>query len=113
MTIDEIKNTVNDMFLVAEYCDALYYTGWHLYYRDNQDGQRNNNGDSGWIRRPQENEAIVGFFDTLGLAFVGDGTRDDDAIAAFHKMYPQGCRFSFSGWYAAERDKMSLFAGVE
>ena len=75
------------MFLIAEYCDAIYYTGWHLYYRDSKSFKLNSDGGWGWIRRPRENERIKEFLLSLGIIFKGDGTCDDDGIAEFAKLF--------------------------
>lgn len=76
------------MYLIAEFCDALYYTGWHLYFRDSKSVQRNNDGNWGWIRKPYDNVAIVKFLTLLGITIRGDGTSDDDGIAKFAKRFP-------------------------
>lgn len=76
------------MFLIAEYCDANYYTGWHLYYRENKSFKRNRDGSWGWIRRPREDETITKFLAALGIFITGDGTCDNDGIAKFAKLFP-------------------------
>ena len=77
-------------FLIAEYCDAQFFTGWHLYLRDtNQEGVTNADGDWGWISHPDKKySAVHDLFEDLGLTFTGDGTTKNDAIAEFAKRYP-------------------------
>jgi len=37
-------------FIIAEYCSANFYMGWWLYERDTNDGNRNSDGEWGWLR---------------------------------------------------------------
>ena len=76
------------MYLITEYCSALLYTGWHLYYRESNLFKQNSDGGWGWIRRPHENIAITTFFSSLDIIIKGDGTCDDDGIAEFAKRFP-------------------------
>lgn len=76
------------MYLIAEHNDGLYYTGWHLYYRENKSFKRNSDGDWGWIRRPRENTAVTDFFSSFGIFIKGDGSCDYDGIAEFAERFP-------------------------
>jgi len=78
-------------FLIAEYCSAPFYMGWHLYLRDTNTRQKlNRDGTWGWLRnihRPGENPAQQ-VFDKLGIKIKGDGTCDYDGIAEIAKRFP-------------------------
>ena len=37
------------IWIRPEYCGADFYTGWHLYARDRNDGSANDDGE--WLRR--------------------------------------------------------------
>jgi len=76
------------MYLIAEYCNAKFYTGWHLYYRESKSFKRNSDGGWGWIRRPYKDDDITEFLLSLGIIIRGDGTCDDDGIAEFAKLFP-------------------------
>lgn len=78
------------MFLIAEHCDAEFYSGWHLYLRDNKNRQqRNADGDWGWIRGlnryPNLAQPVL---DELGIVIRGDGTCDDDGVAEIARQFP-------------------------
>ena len=78
-------------FLIAEYCEAPFYMGWHLYLRDNKEIQkRNRDGTWGWlsgVHRQGENPAQQ-IFDELGIEIKGDGTCDYDGIAEIARRFP-------------------------
>lgn len=78
-------------FLIAEYCNAPFYMGWHLYLRDNKEIQKLNcDGTWGWLRnvhRQGENPAQQ-IFDELGIEIKGDGTCDYDGIAEIARRFP-------------------------
>ena len=85
------------MFLVAEYCAADMFEGWHLYLRDTARRQRNADGSWGWIRSRECRAACLAKF---GIELRGDGTTDDDGVAEFAKRFqvdttaggrPRGC----------------------
>lgn len=79
------------MYLIAEYCDAQFYMGWHLYLRDNKERQqRNADGTWGWIRGliRYPDTSIGRIFKELGIKIRGDGTCDDDGIADIAKRFP-------------------------
>lgn len=81
------------MYLIAEYCGADIYMGWHLYLRDNNKRQqRNADGDWGWIRgvgrRGWEHNPAKKLLDSLGITIRGDGTCDDDGIAELSRRFP-------------------------
>ena len=82
---------MKDKFLIAEYCDAPFYMGWHLYLRDTKERQKlNRDGTWGWLRnvhRQGENPAQQ-VFDILGIEIKGDGTCDDDGIAEIARQFP-------------------------
>lgn len=86
------------MYLIAEYCDANFYTGWHLYLRDNNKRQQPNaNGEWGWIRRIGVDRwgyrnagDVLDFLATLGITIKGDGTCDDAGIGEFARRFPLG-----------------------
>lgn len=82
------------MYLIAEYCNAQFYTGWHLYLRDNNNRQqRNADGEWGWIRgfgRRDSNGPVRKFLASLGIQIRGDGTCDNDGIAEFAKRFSLG-----------------------
>ena len=71
-------------YLITEYCDSVYYTGWHLYLRDSK--QKDQSG--GWIRRPKEWKAGIRILNELNLTIRGDGTCSDDGLAEFTKRFP-------------------------
>lgn len=82
-------------WLVAEYCGHDFYTGWHLYLRDDPGYQkRNADGDWGWIRGPvwprnEKGNKIVAFFAAaFGIALKGDWTCPQDGCAEFVKRFP-------------------------
>jgi hypothetical protein len=78
-------------FLIAEYCDAPFYMGWHLYLRDNKEIQkRNRDGTWGWlgsVHRQGENP-VQQIFNELGIEIKGDGTCDYDGIAEIARRFP-------------------------
>jgi len=80
----------NKKFLIAEYCDAQFYMGWHLYLRDtNQEGVSNADGDYGWVCQPYKQfSSVYDLFKELGLTFTDDGTTKTGPIAEFAKRYP-------------------------
>ena len=75
------------MYLIAEYCRGPFYMGWHLYLRENRILKRNKDGGWGWIRQVREHP-VMGFLKSIGITIRGDGTCDDDGIAAFAIRYP-------------------------
>lgn len=84
---------LKQMYLIAEYCAADLYTGWHLYLRDNNERQQPNaNGDWGWIRgvgrRGWEFEPAKKILDELGITITGDGSCDNDGLAEFARRFP-------------------------
>lgn len=79
------------LYLIAEYCNAAFYTGWHLYIRDNNERQKTNaDGDWGWIRRLNEATRVLTFLQALGITIKGDGTCDDDGVGEFAKRFRLG-----------------------
>lgn len=79
------------MWLVAERCDNVLYSGWHIYLRDTSNHQRNAGGDWGWIRRDHWLAlSIRAFLGTLGIAMRldGDGSCDDDGYAELARRHP-------------------------
>ena len=78
-------------FLIAEYCEAPLYMGWHLYLRDNKEIQkRNRDGTWGWLRgvHRQGENPVQQIFDELGIEIKGDGTCDYDGIAEIARRFP-------------------------
>lgn len=75
------------MFLVAEYCRAPFYMGWHLYLRENRAFKRNSDGSWGWIRRVHRHP-VEKFLLSIGITIKGDGICDYDGIAEFARRYP-------------------------
>ena len=41
---------MTEVFILAEYCAADFYTGWWLYERDHNDGKPNDRDGWGWMR---------------------------------------------------------------
>lgn len=75
-------------WLVAEYCDSNFYSGWHLYLREKPGYQtRNKDGGWGWIRS-LNNDKIVAFFATLGIELKEDWPCPEYGLAEFVKRYP-------------------------
>jgi len=53
-----LSETADDeRFCLAEYCNADFYTGWWLYERETNDGQRNSDG-WGWLRDQSSKEKL-------------------------------------------------------
>jgi len=77
-------------FLIAEFCDAVFYNGWHFYLRDSKrKNQPNRDGGWGWILRPDDPlSPIRELLDELGVVIRGDGTCDHDGIAEFARRFP-------------------------
>lgn len=77
-------------FLIAEYCGAYLFTGWHFYVRDSKrKNKRNDDGSWGWVRRLNDHSSSVkAVMGELGIRLIGDGTCDDDGIAEFVKRFP-------------------------
>ncbi len=76
------------LWLIAEYCDAHFYMGWHLYLRETAEYQtRNADGGWGWIRHPREGRAAE-FLADIGCPVTGDGTCDGAGIQQFAKRFP-------------------------
>ncbi len=61
--------------------------GWHLYLRENRVMKRNHDGGWGWIRKVHEHP-VLEFLSSIGITIKGDGTCDDDGVAAFAMRYP-------------------------
>lgn len=80
------------LYLIAEYCPAQFYMGWHLYLRDsNKRQQRNADGSWGWIRsRDIKWTGVQRILDELGIVIKGDGTCDYDGIAEIARRFPLG-----------------------
>jgi hypothetical protein len=86
-----MDKTKDRYFLIAEYCDASFYMGWHLYLRDNQEVQkRNHDGTWGWLRcvHRQGKNPVQHIFDELEIEIKGDGTCDYDGIAEMARRFP-------------------------
>lgn len=78
-------------FLLAEYCSASFYMGWHLYLRDTKEkGRCNKDGAWGWLRGINRSNPAQQVFDELGIEIKGDGTCDDDGIAEIARRFPGG-----------------------
>ena len=78
------------MYLIAEHCDADFYTGWHLYLRETPKYQTpNSNGSWGWIRSGDLiAPRIIEFMASLGINLFGDWTCPEYGLAEFVKRYP-------------------------
>ena len=81
-------------YLIAEYCDAQFYMGWHLYVRDYKEKQkRNDDGDWGWIRwrgKRDGRHPAQDVFNEFGIEITGDGTCDHQGIGEFAKRFQIG-----------------------
>ncbi len=78
--------------IIAEYCDSgIAYTGWHLYVREKTDGNRNTNGDWGWVRDDSRLVRIAELCD-LEPPEVPTWCRTSKSgfISAFREKYPDG-----------------------
>ncbi len=76
-------------FLIAEYCPGPLFMGWHLYLRDtNVPGQRNAEGDWGWLERGPLVPAALRLLVDLGIRSVGDNSTDAGAYAELARRHP-------------------------
>jgi hypothetical protein len=81
-------------WLIAERCDAVVYSGWHVYLRDSVElGQRNADGSWGWLRRGHHLLSFVhALLGTLGILMRpgSDGSCDGDGYEALARRFPLG-----------------------
>jgi hypothetical protein len=84
-----VQCVVTRRFLIAEYCDADFYMGWHFYLRESKLKNQPNQDGWGWVRRPGNVlSPIRDLLAELGIVISGDGTLDSDGIAEFARRYP-------------------------
>ena len=79
-------------WLIAEYCDADLFEGWHLYLRDadpKNGTKRNSDGSWGWINHGTiKRRAYLEYLATLGIKGTCDGTMEGGAYHQLAEKYP-------------------------
>ena len=106
-------SAIGARWIIAEYCDADLFTGWHLYERDRYDGSPNEDGDWGWLRRGnlRLRFEIAQLFPLLPQPVNVRDTFDEIEwhnrfVEAFAANYPEGVRVlraTRSRMYALDR----------
>lgn len=77
------------MFLIAEFCAAQFYSGWHIYLRESSGRQVcNKNGGWGWLRQSWRESRAHDFLRSIGIERRGDGTCDGAGYDEIAKRFP-------------------------
>lgn len=81
------------MYLLAEYCTAEIYAGWHLYARQYNDGQRNPGWDRwGWLCGDHLRDRVRRLCVSMGHDPPATGRHSQDLAEWFAATFPNGLR---------------------
>lgn len=87
-------------WLLAEYCDGPFYTGWWLYFRDRPDGSENDDRWNrwGWLRDEWQLKTVHEFLVSLGHDAPPSGRYSQDLAEWFGEKFPGGIKVHRDRW---------------